>query len=82
MRADCITSSMQKLFTSMSKPVLTDIEMVITGVEDVEMYPFPCPDLFCGQPAMVSGASPNHNLRSMHGFVAAGFAVLRIAHCV
>jgi hypothetical protein len=53
--AEGIATAMQKLFTSMAKPVLTSIEMVISDVEDVEMYPFPCPDLFCGRPCMVSG---------------------------
>lgn len=41
---------------SAEKPLLTDVYIEISdGVSDVELYPFPIPDLFSGRPLVVSG---------------------------
>lgn len=37
------------------KPVLSNLTVTIPGVSSCELFPYPIPDLFCGQPVLVCG---------------------------
>jgi len=54
-----INTQILRLLNMASHPVLTDIKLAIGGgkstVCDVELYPFPMPDLFKGSPLTVTG---------------------------
>ncbi len=36
-------------------PLLSDVTMSVQGLTSCELYPFPVPDLYCGQPLLVAG---------------------------
>lgn len=46
---------MERMLEAASKPVLTDVSIVVKDIEGMEFYPFPVPDLFVGLPLLVSG---------------------------
>jgi len=46
---------MIRLFASIDSPVLTDVKLSFEGVEVANVYPERLPDLFAGQPLVVSG---------------------------
>lgn len=43
------------MLVAASAPVLTNLALRIEGVPEFEAYPDPIPDLFCGNPLVVSG---------------------------
>lgn len=53
--ADDIQRKMSLLMSYSKFPLLTDIAVELSGVEEVVFYPLPIPDLFGGSPLMVSG---------------------------
>eukprot|EP00997_Jenningsia_sp_PLL12_P000712 NODE_110_length_2503_cov_59.666667_g100_i0.p1 GENE.NODE_110_length_2503_cov_59.666667_g100_i0~~NODE_110_length_2503_cov_59.666667_g100_i0.p1 ORF type:complete len:369 (+),score=80.73 NODE_110_length_2503_cov_59.666667_g100_i0:33-1139(+) len=62
LQCDSIYEKMVRLISMADKPILTNISMDIENVTEVEIYPFPIPDLFCGGPIVISGryAPPNY----------------------
>lgn len=55
-KSDEIYGGMFSLLSAATTPVLTDLRIQITGaVRDVELYPYPIPDLYVGKPIVVSG---------------------------
>jgi len=50
-----VQAQMERMLLAASKPVLTDVRIRMDGPTDVEVYPFPIPDLFVGLPLLVSG---------------------------
>jgi len=48
-----VQARMGELFTRISAPVLTDIEVVWPGAGEVESWPRPVPDLYLGEPLTV-----------------------------
>eukprot|EP00736_Rhodelphis_marinus_P014493 Rmarinus@m.24611 len=46
---------MSSLLEKASAPILTDVSLGIQGVSNVEIYPFPVPDLFIGAPLLICG---------------------------
>lgn len=50
-----IQSQMERLLLASEKPVLYDITLGIAGLANIELYPFPIPDLFAGNPLVISG---------------------------
>lgn len=50
-----IYEQMVQLVTMASVPVLTQCKLEVPGIKEVELYPFPVPDLFIGAPLTVSG---------------------------
>ncbi|CAD7696108.1 unnamed protein product [Ostreobium quekettii] len=50
-----IQAQMERMLDAAAKPVLTDVRIRMDGPTDVELYPFPIPDLFVGHPLLVSG---------------------------
>jgi len=52
---DRIARQMTALLSAACSPVLTDVQIGISGDAGLEIYPFPVPDLFVGSPVMVSG---------------------------
>jgi hypothetical protein len=46
---------MERMLVAASAPVLTNLALQIEGLPEFEAYPFPIPDLFCGNPLVVSG---------------------------
>lgn len=53
---DRIETRMERMMEASSRPVLTEVALGIesTSVTDVAMYPFPIPDLYSGQPLLLS----------------------------
>ncbi|KNC53562.1 von Willebrand factor type A domain-containing protein [Thecamonas trahens ATCC 50062] len=49
-----IEPQMKRLLAIASVPVLADVSLAVAGT-DVEVYPEPVPDLYCGAPIVVSG---------------------------
>lgn len=47
--------ALQDMMLAAEKPVLTDIVLEVSGLKEVEIYPFPIPDLYSGRPLIVSG---------------------------
>ena len=43
------------MLVAASAPVLTNLTLRIEGLPEFEAYPDPIPDLFCGNPLVVSG---------------------------
>eukprot|EP00210_Caulerpa_lentillifera_P006474 g6186.t1 len=54
-RPFAIQTQMERMLQAASMPVLTEVSITIADLEDVELYPFPIPDLFVGLPILVSG---------------------------
>ena len=52
---DKIATQMSKMLTAARSPVLTNIEIGVGVGSEVELYPFPVPDLYLATPVMVSG---------------------------
>jgi len=50
-----LAGQIRDLMNSVSTPLLTDIVLQIPGLTEVEIYPFPIPDLYAGRPLLVSG---------------------------
>ncbi len=44
-----------RLLESCSTPVLTSVDVAVAGVQQLELYPMPLPDLFVGAPLLVAG---------------------------
>ncbi len=53
---EAIDGKVTRLFTKMSHPVLTDLEIEVPGVKLVEVYPRALPDLFHGSQIVLVGA--------------------------
>eukprot|EP00004_Rigifila_ramosa_P003261 TRINITY_DN1346_c0_g1_i1.p1 TRINITY_DN1346_c0_g1~~TRINITY_DN1346_c0_g1_i1.p1 ORF type:complete len:703 (+),score=166.52 TRINITY_DN1346_c0_g1_i1:252-2111(+) len=51
---ESLFAQMTHLFKMLSVPCLMDLTIGIRAL-DVEVYPYPLPDLFCGKPIIVSG---------------------------
>ena len=52
---DSIGPLMTETMQATGRPILTDITLDVEGLKNVEMYPFPIPDLYLGQPILLSG---------------------------
>ncbi|MEP4889429.1 MAG: marine proteobacterial sortase target protein [Aliiglaciecola sp.] len=59
---DSVKQQMQNLFTKLTHPILTDLVMNFS--EDVEVYPRNLPDLYKGEPIMVSYRA-NHGVDNL-----------------
>lgn len=53
--SDDVGARITKFLLAVQSPILVDIEIALPASTDVEIYPFPIPDLFLGQPLAVSG---------------------------
>ena len=69
-----IKVKMCKMLESACKPILTDITLGVAGLEDVELYPFPIPDLFVNCPVLVTGKFTGKYpaISSVHGVLPSG----------
>lgn len=56
---DQVQSRMAELWRKILSPAITDIEAHAIGGENVEIWPNPIPDLFAGEPVVLSLASEN-----------------------
>lgn len=54
-RPYAIQSQILRMLNAASMPILTEVSVSISGLDNVELYPFPIPDLFVGLPVIVSG---------------------------
>jgi len=50
-----IFSQIMQLLNMAAVPVLTGVTLEMSGIENVELYPFPIPDLFMGAPLTIAG---------------------------
>eukprot|EP00879_Flechtneria_rotunda_P001855 GHRR01002023.1.p1 GENE.GHRR01002023.1~~GHRR01002023.1.p1 ORF type:complete len:570 (+),score=126.11 GHRR01002023.1:3309-5018(+) len=54
-RPHAIQPVMERMLAAAALPMLSDVQISIQGLDSVELYPFPIPDVFVGQPLLVSG---------------------------
>jgi hypothetical protein len=54
-RAHAIQASIERMLNAAALPVLTDLKLEIQGLTHLELFPDPIPDVFVGQPLLVSG---------------------------
>ena len=54
-RPHAIARQMQRMITAAAMPLLASVSLGMSDVSDVELYPFPIPDLCCGCPVVVAG---------------------------
>ena len=59
-----IYRKMTRLLERASVPVLTNIELDMPGLDEVELYPFPIPDLFLNGPLVCPAMSGSVFLRA------------------
>lgn len=50
----CLQVQMQRMLLAAALPLLTNLELQVEGV-DLELYPLPLPDVYCGHPLLVAG---------------------------
>ncbi len=50
-----IYSQILQLLNMAATPILTNVSLEMTGLANVELYPFPIPDLFMGAPLTIAG---------------------------
>jgi Ca-activated chloride channel homolog len=48
-----VQARMVALFRKLQAPALADVELELAGLPDVEIYPWPLPDLYLGEPLVV-----------------------------
>ena len=53
-----VQERMERLFTKLEAPVLTDIHLIWDGAPQVEMWPQRVPDLYLGEPVVVAAKLP------------------------
>lgn len=51
----CPQVQMERMLEAGALPLLSDISMGIPGLTKCDLFPYPIPDLFCGQPLLVAG---------------------------
>jgi hypothetical protein len=54
-RAHAIQASMEQMLHAAALPILSDVQLVVPGVSQLRLCPDPIPDVFVGQPLLVSG---------------------------
>jgi hypothetical protein len=54
-RAHAIQSSMEQMLHAAALPILSDVQLVVSGLSHLQLFPDPIPDVFVGQPLLVSG---------------------------
>jgi len=54
--SECIYEQIVQLIEMAAVPVLTNVSLNVPGVSNLEVYPFPVPDLFMGAPLTISGS--------------------------
>ncbi|WIA34758.1 hypothetical protein OEZ86_013065 [Tetradesmus obliquus] len=54
-RPHAIQAVMERMLAAAAMPMLSDVQIRVQGLTQVELYPFPIPDVFVGQPLLVSG---------------------------
>lgn len=54
-RAHAIQASMEQMLHAAALPILSDVHLQISGLSHLQLFPEPIPDVFVGQPLLVSG---------------------------
>jgi len=54
-RAHAIQASMEQMLHAAALPILSDVELRVPGLTSMQLFPNPIPDVFVGQPLLVSG---------------------------
>lgn len=54
-RAHAIQASMEQMLHAAALPILSDVQLVVSGLSHLQLFPDPIPDVFVGQPLLVSG---------------------------
>lgn len=54
-RAHAIQASMEQMLHAAALPVLSDVQLKVPGLTSMQLFPDPIPDVFVGQPLLVSG---------------------------
>eukprot|EP00878_Enallax_costatus_P029611 GHUV01032139.1.p1 GENE.GHUV01032139.1~~GHUV01032139.1.p1 ORF type:complete len:205 (-),score=25.47 GHUV01032139.1:411-1025(-) len=54
-RPHAIQSVMERMLAAAALPMLSDVQIIVPGLQQVELFPFPIPDVFVGQMLLVSG---------------------------
>jgi hypothetical protein len=54
-RPHAIRAVMERMLAAAALPVLSDVTLCVQGLRDLQLYPFPIPDVFVGGPLLVSG---------------------------
>ncbi|KIZ01619.1 hypothetical protein MNEG_6346 [Monoraphidium neglectum] len=74
LQPNAIKPMIERMLVSAALPLLSDVELLLQGVESVELFPPVLPDLFCGQPLLVVGKYTGQwpSVSQLHGLLPTG----------
>lgn len=55
LRTRILQSSLEQMLEAAALPILSDVQLQVSGPHYVQLFPDPLPDVFVGQPLLVSG---------------------------
>lgn len=73
-RAHAIQATMEQMLHAAALPILSDVQLSVPGLSHLQLFPDPIPDVFVGQPLLVSGkfAGPWPELIHISGTLPSG----------